>query len=299
LKVIYLDTCALDHLGKRWGATDSDEQRLLSLVDARDISVPLSIITVEEILSEMKSLLTDAIVSRLRLLLRLTDPGRTLKPPYMLLTDDISSYAATGHRGSPLLSGPAGFDVRLALSELLDHPRTERIKDIREIMRSAKDQKEKFGQYIGSGMSEMRKELRLAKSRGETFPNFVEYFNSRVEKTVEHFAERVGVLAQCRSQGLEGLLRIPSVSMAVGSMLSFGYSVAVEGVSAKGSYSRDLQHAPVAAARAEFFVTDDQALVRLLKRVPNRNFDLLSLGELLHSLRAQSQGWREPDLKGK
>jgi len=79
------------------------------------------------------------------------------------------------------------------------------------------------------------------------------------------------------------ILKIPSVRAMVGAGMSFIYRTAVEKKSTKGSDSRDLQHAVCAAAAADFFVTHDDKLSRLQRRVPFNRFRVMRLHQLLEA----------------
>ena len=116
---------------------------------------------------------------------------------------------------------------------------------------------------------------------------FEEYWQQGAIKGAEDVAQRVGVLDECRTRGIEGLLEIPSVRMAVGSALSLIFAQAREksAQAERPQDSRDLQHAVMAASRATVFVTDDGKLLRLVKRVPMSRFEAVKLPDFLARLR--------------
>jgi hypothetical protein len=100
-----------------------------------------------------------------------------------------------------------------------------------------------------------------------------------------HFAKRTGVLELCERRGIEGLLReARSVKMAAGISLSLAYAVMFEKAEPQIGDSRDQQHATMAAARAEIFVSNDRRLNRLIGRVPVDGFASVSLSEVLASV---------------
>ena len=117
---------------------------------------------------------------------------------------------------------------------------------------------------------------------------FEQYWREAAIRAAEDAAQRVGVLDECRARGIEGLLEIPSVRMAVGSALSLIFAQAREksAQAPRRQDSRDLQHAVMAASSATVFVTDDGKLLRTVKRVPMPRFDVVDLPEFLAQLRS-------------
>jgi hypothetical protein len=104
-----------------------------------------------------------------------------------------------------------------------------------------------------------------------------------VDGAEEHllaFVISFGVSEECKRRGLDKLLKIPSVRAMVGLGMSFIYRTAVERKAPKSSALRDLQHAVCAAAAADIFVTHDEELAFLLRRVPIKDFRVMRLREL-------------------
>ncbi len=94
---------------------------------------------------------------------------------------------------------------------------------------------------------------------------FMDVWGANATKLAEGFAERAGVLSECQSRGLEGLLELRPVRLAVGAALSLFCRMA-DGREPKGSDGYDLWHATVASA-ADVFVTRDERLAKLLAPV--------------------------------
>ena len=97
------------------------------------------------------------------------------------------------------------------------------------------------------------------------------------------FAKRTGVMEECETRGIKGLLEIRTVRLAIGALLSYIYAQNFEGWTPKIGDSRDLQHA-VTASAADIFVTHDSKLAKLIKRIPIANFEVCNLHELLDKI---------------
>ncbi len=93
-----------------------------------------------------------------------------------------------------------------------------------------------------------------------------------------------GVLLEAKSRGLDGLLNVKSVGLAVGANLSLMYAHQFENRVPKSGDSRDILHA-IIGSNADIFVTDDGELRRVLNRVPVDGFRAaVSLEETLAML---------------
>jgi len=92
-----------------------------------------------------------------------------------------------------------------------------------------------------------------------------------------------GVLSEAKRRGLDGLLKVKSVGLAVGANLSLMYAHQFENRVPKSGDSRDILHA-IIGSNADVFVTDDGELRRVLNRVPVDGFHAVSLEEILAML---------------
>lgn len=100
----------------------------------------------------------------------------------------------------------------------------------------------------------------------------------------ESYAERAGFLDACRERGIQDLLRVRSVQMAIGASLSLIYAQTFEGRKPKPSDSRDILHAAAAAATTDMLVTHDQEFARLLPRISVPDFRVGTLHDLLQQI---------------
>ncbi len=85
-KTVYFDTNVFDHIHKGIGVTEADRLALRSAVKTGRISLVLSFLNLEEVLSSMESSPSQA-NAELQLILDLADWQRLVKPPNMLLGD--------------------------------------------------------------------------------------------------------------------------------------------------------------------------------------------------------------------
>jgi hypothetical protein len=275
-----LDSNAIDHLHKRIGCTDSDFQRLVAAKSSGKISIPMSLTVVEEVASAVER---DPALAKaqLQLLWRICDCGQIVKPIDMLLTDDLRHYALHGRPTTPIFTGEEQAGLLIPLRQLLLE--FEKNAEVNEILAIARKQKEQFR----NGMQHSQKDARdLARELRKRAPNlsFCEYWLSAAEHAAEAFAARVQVLKECRARGIDRLLELKSVRMAVGMSLSLVYALTFENRTPKYSDSRDIHHATLAAACADVFVSDDAKLMRLAGRVPFQHFTAVSLQDFLHGL---------------
>jgi hypothetical protein len=97
--------------------------------------------------------------------------------------------------------------------------------------------------------------------------SFREYFEAHAVWFARDLAERAGVLPAVQSRGVNDLLDLPSVRMAVGASLSLPYSQIIENQAPRIGDSRDVHHA-IAASVAEVFVTHDGPLAERLRQIP-------------------------------
>jgi hypothetical protein len=147
--------------------------------------------------------------------------------------------------------------------------------------------KESFRNMLRNIRREVRERVAQMQptERGSVAPQFsLEVFGPTALKLAGNFANRVGQLEGCQRHGIEGLLRIPVIRMAIGASLSFSYASIYERKPERGD-SRDILHATLAAAAADVFVTHDEDLREfLLPRVGVPGFRAVTLPELLDSI---------------
>jgi hypothetical protein len=272
---VYLDTNAYDHLYKKIGCTSADIANLRKKIYGRELSIPLSIHTLEEILLDRRAR-PELLVAKIKLTLSLGNFRRMVKPCNQLLTDDIRSYAKTGEATRAFLDANVQNVISEGIAELIETDGEELDDGMIAALEEARRRKEHFRTQMIVGWENIRQDARQM-----TEPNFAEYFETGAEMVAERYVERLGLLSECRERGIDGLLRIKSVRMMVGVSLSYFYWLTFEATSPGRGDSVDMLHAVSAAAVADTFVTDDAALRRTVARVPLDNFEVLDLPTFL------------------
>jgi hypothetical protein len=277
-RVVYFDTNVFDNILKRRNnVTAEDEMRLRSALAAGSLSVLLSIINIQETIDARKP---EIVLPQLRLILDLTDWDQFVKPHDLVLTDDIRHFAWNGEPDRPFFLEPVVNQVRSALVRLLDG--TGNLSDLDDVIDLNNQQKQKFLRGIEDARADTYQQIQaLIEQEHEEIPSFEQYLANQQEKLARDFARRVGVQDECERRGIAQFLRIKSIKMTAGLGLSFMFRVAVEGKAPKRGASRNLQHLVAAAAAADTFVTHDDELAFIVRRVPMNGFQVTTLRELL------------------
>jgi hypothetical protein len=274
----YLDTSAFDHLYRKVGCTAADIANLRKKIYGRELSILLSIHTLEEILLDQRAR-PELTVARVKLTLSLGNFRRMVKPCDQLLTDDIRAYAATGEAARPFIDADVQNVLSDGIGELIETDGDDRDEDLLAALEETRRSKEQFRDAMLRPLESVRQQ-----AESVSCITFEEYFSAGAAAFSERVADRQGVLEQCQQRGIEGLLAVRSSRMMTGATLSFAFGWTFEGHSPKPSDSIDLLHAVSAAAVADIFVTDDARLRKLLTRVPLENFQVIGLPAFLSSL---------------
>jgi hypothetical protein len=115
--------------------------------------------------------------------------------------------------------------------------------------------------------------------------SFARYREAHAAYYAEGFADAAGWLDECRGRGIEGLLKVRSVAVAVGAFLSLRYSLLVENRRVQSGTSYDMQHAAPMSA-ADVIVSDDRELRRLLGRVRVAGLRVTTLPVFMEQIRS-------------
>jgi len=275
-KTVYFDTNVFDHIHKQIGVSEDDLLALRAAVKTGKIAILLSILNFEETLSILESS-PSLPVTELQLILELTDGQNLLKPPELLLPDDIHGYAKGETLVSPfLVNSRIQTDIKALLT-----PNQQNMTKLLAVVRETQKQKEDFRTAMREAQDKAAPDVRRIKGQQ---PHFDAYWAKCAEKFAESLAERARVLEACKERGIKGLLEIRSVQLCVGANLSLIYAQDFEGRTPKMGDSRDLKHALLASA-AEIFVTRDKQFARLLARIPIKGFQMLDINTLLQQVR--------------
>jgi hypothetical protein len=274
--IAYLDTNVFDHLYRKVGCTSADIADLRKAIYGRGLSITPGIHVLEEMLLNRRAS-PQELVARLKLTLSLASIRRMVKPCDQLLADDIRSYAAHGTPARPFVDVQIQNAITQGIAELIESDGEEFSDEIVEALADTKRRKERFVQGMNAT-------LREVSSSAETVPAdilFDDYFKLTAPRIAAAFAQRAGVLEDCRDRGIDGLLEIRSVRSAIGIALSYTYGQSFESSTPALGDSIDYFHAPAAAATAEVFVSNDSHLRDALASIGLDNFRIMNLTKFL------------------
>lgn len=280
-RTVYFDTNVFDHIYKKLhGITEANESTLRSLVRAGTVSIPLSILNLEETLLILeKETRRDLVKAELQLILDLADWTRMVKESKQLLTDDITSYAQGSAANSPFIEEARLRNIHTGIREMLLNLDPQSISELLGAVYETKTQIAKFKQGMDKGQ-----EILSPLVEGQRPPRFEQWWERLAAGFAESYVERAGFLDACRERGIQDLLRVRSVQMAIGASLSLIYAQTFEGRKPKPSDSRDILHAAAAAATTDMLVTHDQEFARLLPRISVPDFRVGTLHDLLQQI---------------
>jgi len=279
--IAYLDTQAFDRIYKKIRCTGADIANLRKAIYGRELSIRLSVHTLEEILLARK-VSPQAFAAQIKLTLSLASSRTLVKPCAQLLLDDIRAYAVQGDADRPFLRGDVQNTVADGIAALIESDGEELDDDFIAVLEEARQQKQHFFATLESAQGG-------AKAISSPLPGSTrsgDYFDAAARDALEALAERAGVGDACRQRGLDGLLKIKSVRMSLGAALALSYSRMTDGSVVN---STTLHHAVSAAAVAETFVSETLGSRDLLARVPIEGLSVASLPDFLKRLSGQPE----------
>lgn len=256
---------------RRRGISTDNVERLRSAIRHGEVSVAVSMTTLEEtlIMWPSRQQRAQAEFQFILDLVRLKTKGaRIVKEAGDLLRDDINAYAAGVPPSEPYVSHD--------LSRLLRNLRSSR-DDVAEFVREVREQKESLRESLDE---QRRVQSPHFKWAPKSHQGFGAYWDEHAVAFAKDLADHVGMLAPVEARGAAGLLDLRSVRMAVGVNLSMIYSQLVENRAPQPSDSRDVHHATCASA-ADTFVTNDETLAERLRRIPSLPVEVIDLATML------------------
>lgn len=280
----YFDTNIFDHVAKGYipGAV---VDALRAALDSGAIAGHLSLADIEELLGQWE---TDrpVAVRKLRLARDLVGLAGLLKPPAELLTEAIQAYAVGSPPPAPTLPRHSRRYVAAILDKVADGS-TAFNAVVSGIVAEVRESKTAFL----AGMTQAGADASVELTGSETWqeakawaPTFPAFWEQAAPLYAEDFADRLGLADACRAHGLDGLLRVRTVRLAVGVALSLVFAQVVEGRAPDPSAGYDMWHA-VLGSTANVFVTHDKAFAGHLARVPDvEGFRVRPLKTLLAEL---------------
>lgn len=282
---VYFDTNVFDHIDK--GYIPAELVRALQTAIGRDaVAAPLSLADVEELLGQWE---TDrpAAVRKLRLARDLVGFDGLLKPPAQILTEAIRAYAVGAPPPAPTLQRRERRYIAGVLDKVA-RGSTALNTVVSGIVADVRASKEAFLAGMGEAGAAAGSELagspewQEAKAWALTFADF---WAKAAPEWAEEFSERrLGLGRACRQRGLDGLIAVRPVRLAVGVSLSLVFAQVVEGRPPEASAGYDLWHA-ILGATADVFVTHDKTFAGHLERIPDlQGFRVRTLSSLLAEL---------------
>ena len=274
VKNVYFDTNVFIHShDNSYGITSEVVQELRQAVESRKINIFLGVHNLEEVLQRLRTSPLDSVI-KIGHMLNLTNTAAMLKPPELLVPDEIKSYAFRLPKPSPYIE----IDPEMAAQlQLLCNPDEIKIRELLSIMGETQIQIEEFKNKMKDAQERVLEETH-GLSAGHI--PFIEYFEKLAPDFAEALVYRAGVLEECKRRGIDGILELNSVKVAAGVNLSYTYALTFEGRVPKVSDSRDKLHG-ITASAVDIFVSHDKGLRRLLARVPKVPFETLDIYGLL------------------
>src|SRR5438128_7752884 len=214
--IAYLDTQVFDHIYKKIGCTGADIANLRKAIYGRELSIRLSLHTLEEILLARK-ISPQAFAAQIKLTLSLANSRALIKPCEQLLLDDIRAYAERGEADRPFLRGDMQNAVADGIAALIESDGEELEDDFVAVLEQARQQKQKFFTTIERAQQE------AASGPLPIATRFEQYFDATVSSALGSLAAQTGVGDACRERGLDGLLAVKSVQVPVGAALAFDH----------------------------------------------------------------------------
>jgi hypothetical protein len=265
----YFDRNVFDQIDKGRDVTPADIELIRAEVAAGRLSILVSFETVAETIMANQ----DTALRGLQLIKTLTRQVLPIKRHMDLLRDDIRAFAE-GREPVPPFVG-ARFSVDRMIEDVKTSPQS-----LREDIAAEKRHKGKLNDDLSAYIDDERKAL-----GGRRPASFEKYWAERSGYYAEAFAYFAGYLEECRGRGIDELLKVRSVRMVVGALLSLLYSLLVEGQSVQRGTSYDMKHAATMSA-ADIVVSDDRELRRLLGRAPVPGLRVVSLPDFVGLIRS-------------
>ncbi|HJU27524.1 MAG TPA: hypothetical protein VJ718_00025 [Candidatus Binataceae bacterium] len=274
--IAYFDTAVFDSLYSKAGHTSADIANLRKAIYGRELSIRLSIHSLEEILIARKAP-PQALAAQLKLTLSLANSRTMIKPCDQLLRDDIRAYAASGAADRPFLRGDLQNACAEGIAAVVESDGEEFEEEFAEVLEQTRRGKERVREVLAQTAA--RAGARVQTQR----PSFDQYWDAYASRAAEVLAETIEPSCAIGPDRIDGLLRVKSVRMAAGIALSSAYEAAFDPDYDPGSSAR-FHHAISAAAAAEAFVAGDARMGSIVARVPVDGFAVLDLPAFLKTI---------------
>jgi hypothetical protein len=270
----YLDSNVFDHLYKKIGCTSADIANLRARIYSRELSVLLSIHTLEKILLD-RAARPELLVARTKLTLSLGNFRRMVKPCQQLFNDDLRAYASMETAVRPFIDTNLQNIMTDGIAELVETDGEDLDEEMITALEKMRSQKARL-------LAHLRNAIPFEPPPAQS--SFEQYFSSAAPTMARNLASFAGVAHQCEHRSIDTLLEARSVRMSVGATLSVNYAQLVEHAPISADDAQGLLEAVSAAAVAPTFVTDNAQLRRIISRVPLDNFSIVDLPTFLKNI---------------
>jgi hypothetical protein len=248
-----------------------DEAALRRALAAGEITAPVSLVNIEELLGEAEADCR-AMIRKLALMRSLGGFRGMLKQPRDILKDATEAYAAESGLPPIALPEPERRQVVFFLAHVVAGS-ARHDADLRRILDGVDGLKDRW-------LADMMEAQRLALGdpltpapRERWKVGFRDYFEASAPDLAERFAVHIGCEEGCRRRGLDGLVGVPAMRLYTGVMASQMYAQLV-GTPGQPDLRRphrndgyDIWHA-ILASTADIFVTFDGRLADHIERIP-------------------------------
>jgi hypothetical protein len=267
--IAYLDSKSFDHLYRKHGCTSADIRNLRKRIYGRELSIPLSIHHLEEIMLDRHARLR---VAKIKLTLSIGNFRRMLKPCEQLLTDAMRARMGGEENPRPLIDASLQNVISEGLSDLLESDGEELNEDLIGVLEEARAQRERFAAGFREALVEIAEHPVGASSR-------TEYYIQCAPLLTKKLASAAGLVISNPSQ-CDELMELKSIQAYVAIATSLKYGVTSTHYSRPTDYSV-VMHAIGAAEAAQVFVSSDATLREVLDN-PHAPIAVLNLPGFLH-----------------
>ncbi len=274
---------------RRNGVASRDVERLRSSIRHDGVGIAVSMTVLEETLARW-AIQRRSALAEFRFVLEVAGlspaRARVVKEAGDLLGDEIRAYASGAPAPKPYVLNDFTHLVEPSMGDY---------RYLDEFVAEVRAQKEALQRF----MEAQRRELAAADAAGRVIePSRIEflpgqrrgfdvYWAEQAEALASGLAERAGVLREVQARGIDGLLNLRPVRMAVGVNLILVYTQLAENRAPQIGDSRDVHHA-ICASVAEVFVTNDTTLAPRLRRIPALPLEVIDLRTLFGRLNGRS-----------
>jgi predicted nucleic acid-binding protein len=274
--IVYFDTNVFDHLEQLNGVRGWELFRIQRAVKHAHIRLIFSYLNIEETLFIVSSQSKRA-EARVKLILELTDKHLFALGQEVIMNNDIRADAHGMLSLSPFITLASWMECEIWR---LVKPTGNYSSELEGLVDETRRAKKMFQDFLTEGRAKVKP---MADSIGARQYPFENYWTNNSGWLAEGLARRARVLAKVKKRGVDGLLKVKTVALAVGANLSLMYSHHLENRTPSSGDSRDILHA-VVASTADVFVTNDKRLETVLNRIPVEGFQAMSLQAFLNSL---------------